>query len=62
MLAENLEVEKHHLAMYEEQLNLVEGNTPLRIMIENIIVEESEHVEELEKYLGSSTKVPAKVK
>ncbi len=52
MLEEDLEMEKHHLEMYEKQLGLVEGNTALKLMIEQIIVEETNHVEQLEMYLG----------
>src|SRR5262249_47802722 len=44
MLAENLEVERQHLEMYEKQLELVHDNTPLRLMMEQVIVEESAHV------------------
>jgi bacterioferritin len=57
MLAEDLESEKLHLALYEKQLDLVADNTPLRLMIEQVIVEEATHVEELDMYLrNSSTK------
>lgn len=51
MLQENLEAEKMHLDMYEQQLNLVQDNTPLRLLLEQVIVEETAHVEELEMYL-----------
>lgn len=51
MLRENLEAEKFHLSLYEKQLNLVQDNTPLRLMVEQVIVEESSHIEELEMYL-----------
>ena len=51
MLSENLEAEKFHLSLYEKQLNLVQDNTPLRLMVEQVIVEESSHIEELEMYL-----------
>lgn len=51
MLSENLEAEKMHLDMYEQQLALVSDNTPLRLMFEQVIVEESAHIEELEMYL-----------
>lgn len=54
MLAEDLEAEKLHLDLYEKQLDLVCDNTPLRLMIEQVIVEESTHIEELEMYLRSS--------
>lgn len=61
MLEENLEVEKMHLRIYEEQLQLVEDNTPLRLLLEQMLVEENVHVEELEMYIRHSTKQPAKV-
>jgi bacterioferritin len=60
MLKENLEVEKSHLQMYEEQLLLVQDNTPLRIMLEQILVEETAHVEELEMYLRDSERAAVK--
>ncbi|MBX9687888.1 MAG: hypothetical protein K2X27_14375 [Candidatus Obscuribacterales bacterium] len=52
MLEEDLEMEKHHLEMYEKQLSLVQDNTALKLMLEQIIVEETAHVEQLEMYLG----------
>ena len=52
MLEEDLEMEKHHVGMYEKQLQLVQDNTALKLMIEQIIVEETTHVEQLEMYLG----------
>lgn len=62
MIAEDLEMEKEHLARYEEQLDLVPDNTALRLMLEQILVEETAHVEELEMYLGPvKSKVKAKV-
>jgi bacterioferritin (cytochrome b1) len=51
MLKENLEAERLHLSLYEGQLHLVADNTPMRIFIEQILSEESEHVEELEMYI-----------
>lgn len=55
MLREDLEMEKSHLEMYEQQLSLVQDNTALKLMIEQIIVEETDHVETLELYLGPNT-------
>lgn len=52
MLREDLEMEKEHLNTYEQQLKLVEDNTALRLMLEQILVEETQHVDELEMYLG----------
>ncbi len=61
MLKENLEAEKHHLTLYEKQLDLVKDNTPLRLMLEQVVVEESAHIEELEMYLrNDATAVGAK--
>jgi len=54
MLAEDLEAEKLHLDLYEKQLDLVSDNTPLRLMIEQVIVEESTHIEELDMYLRTN--------
>ena len=54
MLKEDLDAERQHLEMYEKQLKLVEDNTPLRLMMEQVIVEESQHIDELEMYLRSS--------
>lgn len=51
MLKENLEAEKSHLELYEKQLELVQDNTPLRLMLEQVVVEESDHIEQLEMYL-----------
>ena len=50
--AKDLEMEKEHLALYERQLSVAEGNTALRLMLEQILVEETAHVDELEMYLG----------
>src|SRR5579875_4069421 len=55
MLRENLEVEKMHLGIYEEQLQLVHDNTPLRLLLEQMLVEE------LEMYLRHSARKPAPV-
>lgn len=60
MLKEDLESEIMHLELYEKQLELVADNTPLRLMMEQVIVEESAHVEELEMYLRHE-KTAAKV-
>jgi len=59
MLEENLEAERLHLAMYERQLDLVSDNTPLRLMVEQVIVEESQHIDELEMYLRHNVKTPS---
>jgi bacterioferritin len=59
MLREDLEMEKKHLALYEKQLDLVKDNTPLRLMLEQILVEETSHIDELEMYLGPAKPVVA---
>lgn len=59
MLKENLEAEKHHLQLYEKQLELVQDNTPLRLMLEQVVVEESNHIEQLEMYLRNDATIPA---
>jgi bacterioferritin len=61
MLQENLEVEKMHLQIYEEQLALVADNTPLRLLLEQMLCEENDHVEELEMYLRHTSKAAARV-
>ncbi len=55
MLREDLEMEKKHMELYEKQLELVQDNTPLRLMLEQILVEETAHIDELEMYLGPKT-------
>jgi bacterioferritin len=60
MLQEDLEMEKHHLEMYEQQLALVQDNTALKLMLEQILVEETAHVEELQRYIGHKSPVRAK--
>lgn len=61
MIKENLEAEEHHLALYEEQLSLVKGNTALRLMIEQFIVEEASHIEELQMYIRHTVREPIEV-
>ena len=60
MLREDLEMEKEHLELYEKQLELVKDHTPLRLMLEQILVEETSHVDELEMYLGPKTMVSSR--
>ena len=56
MLQENLNAEKMHLELYEKQLNeIMQDNTPLRLMFEQVIVEEAQHIEELEMYLRDNS-------
>lgn len=56
MVQEDLEMEKLHLKLYEEQIELVKDNTPLRLLLEQLLVEETAHAEELEMYLRHSAK------
>lgn len=57
MLAEDLEAEKKQLELYTKQLrDLGDDNLPLKLMLEQIIVSEQNHVEEIEKYLRTSNK------
>jgi len=51
MLSEDLQAEREHLSLYEKQLDLVKDNTPLRLMLEQVIVEESNHIDQLEMYV-----------
>ncbi len=60
MLREDLEMERDHLNTYEQQLKLFEDNTALRLMLEQILVEETQHVDELEMYLGPAKTVAVK--
>lgn len=61
MLRENLDAERNHLKLYEEQLEIVKDNPSLRVFIEQFIVDETAHVEELEMYLRHASKVVATV-
>lgn len=52
MLTYDLELERMQVKLYHEALKLVEDNAPLRVLLENIILEEQEDVDELEKILS----------
>ncbi len=55
MLAEDLKAEKHQLQLYTEQLKeFGDSNLPMKLMLEQIIVSEQTHVEEMDKYLRTS--------
>ena len=55
MLAEDLKAEKYQLQLYTEQLKeFGDSNLPMKLMLEQIIVSEQTHVEEMEKYLRTS--------
>lgn len=54
MLQQALEVERGAVRLYGETLELCQDDAPLRVMLENIILEEQEGAEHLERLLGSS--------
>ena len=57
MIAEDLKAEKQQLELYTEQLReFGDFNLPMKLMLEQIIVSEQKHVEEMEKYLRTSNK------
>ena len=57
MLSEDLKAEKAQLELYTKQLKEVgEYNLPMKLMLEQIIVSEQMHVEEMEKYLRTTNK------
>ncbi len=55
MLCEDLKAEKTQLELYTKQLKeFGETNLPMKLMLEQIIIDETTHVEEIEKYLRTS--------
>lgn len=52
MLRYDLELERMQVKLYDEALKMVEDNAPLRVLLEDIILEEQEGVEEIEKILN----------
>src|SRR3990167_5279997 len=57
MLSEDLKAERAQLELYTKQLKEVgEYNLPMKLMLEQIIVSEQMHVEEMEKYLRTTNK------
>ena len=57
MLAEDLRAEKAQLELYTDQLKEFGGdNLTMKLMLEQIIVAEQAHVDEIEKYLRTSNK------
>ena len=57
MLSEDLKAEKAQLELYTKQLkDFGEYNLPMKLMLEQIIVNEQTHVEEMEKYLRTTNK------
>ena len=57
MIEEDLKAEKEQLELYTKQLKEFGGeNLTLKLMLENIIVAEQAHVDDMEKYLKPSNK------
>lgn len=57
MIAEDLKAEKYQLQLYTDQLKQIgDENLPMKLMLEQIIVAEQVHVDEMEKYLRTSNK------
>ena len=57
MIAEDLKAEKYQLELYTQRLKeFGDTNLPMKLMLEQIIVSEQQHVEEMEKYLRTSNK------
>jgi bacterioferritin len=55
MIAEDLQAEKKQLQLYVDQLKgFGDDNLPMKLMLEQIVVDEQQHVEEMEKYLRTS--------
>jgi bacterioferritin len=54
MLKEELEAEKKAFQIYVEKLPLFQENLPLEYMMQQFIIEESEHIDSLEKLLRSN--------
>ncbi len=55
MLTEDLKAERTQLDLYTKQLKeFGEENLPMKLMLEQIIIDETTHVEEIEKYLRTS--------
>jgi bacterioferritin len=51
ILKESIRHEEEAVATYTKLLELVKEDAPLRVLFENQVLEEQEHVEELRKYL-----------
>ena len=57
MISEDLKAEKYHLDLYTQQLKeFGSDNLPMKLMLEQIIIDEQSHVDEMEKYLRTSNK------
>ena len=59
MLTNSLEVERRAVQLYTEALDLCQDNAAYRNLLEDQISEETEDVEELEKYLNQVQKAAA---
>lgn len=53
MLRYDLELEREAVRLYNEAIALCEDNLPLRVLLENIVVEEQGEVDELQKLLAT---------
>lgn len=61
MLQHGLDFERTAVKLYGEALDLVGDNQPLRVLLEDIILQEQDGVEHLEKVLGATKRAaPAK--
>ena len=57
MIEEDLKAEKTQLQLYTDELNeFGSENLPMKLMLEQIIVAEQGHVDEMEKYLRTSNR------
>lgn len=55
MISEDLKAEKNQLELYIRQLKeLGDDDLPMKLMLEQIIIDEQAHVEEMEKYLRTT--------
>ena len=55
MLSEDLKAEKKQMELYTKQLKeFGEENLPMKLMLEQIIIDEQTHIEEIDKYLRTS--------
>lgn len=55
MIEEDLRAERTQLDLYTKQLKeFGEENLPIKLMLENVIIDETMHVEEMEKYLRTT--------
>ena len=60
MLRIDLEFEREAVKLYNQALTLVEDNAPLRVLLEDIILDEQDGVEKLEKLLRTPDKAAGK--